>query len=100
MDCKNAYLKNNIPYILCKLEREPIRQNPAEIAHAVCVHQAHCPKENCHKLTAGWLKCTKLAVKQAEKPQEAAQQAFGDSAEKVTPKKRTRKKASESENKE
>ena len=70
MDCKFAYLKPKIPYLLCRKEAEPDGFNKTELFHAVCPHQAHCPKENCHKNTAGWVNCLKLV----QRAQEAAQQ--------------------------
>ena len=61
MECSHAYLEKNIDYVLCNKEPKPNRTNRTEISRAMCPHQAHCPKENCHKLTASWLKCVKLA---------------------------------------
>ena len=77
MDCKNSYLKQKIPYLLCKLEPEPTGYNKKELFHAVCAHQAHCPKENCHKNTPGWVNCIKLR----EKPQEAVQERFDEAVQ-------------------
>ena len=89
MECKFDYLKHDVEYVLCKKEPTPDRANRAALFHAICGHQAHCPKENCHKLTASWPNCIKLA----EKPQEAAGDAFAEiiPAQEEAPKKRTRK---------
>lgn len=89
MECSHAYLEKNIDYLLCDLEPKPNRLNRKDLFHAVCPHQAHCPKANCHKLTASWVKCVKLA--------EANQTAYDEVLDEVmpvqedAPKKRTRK---------
>lgn len=60
MECPHAYMKQHIDYVLCKKEPEPSRHDREKLFHAVCAHQVHCPKENCHKLSAGWQNCMKL----------------------------------------
>ena len=88
MECKYAYMKKNIPYVLCSKEPEPKGIDRKELFHAVCGHQAHCPKENCHKLTGSWLRCVKLA----ERNQMAYEEALGvaESTEAKAPKTRPR----------
>ena len=76
MECQYAYLKENIDYVLCKREPEPTRYDKTELFHAVCPHQEHCPRENCHKLTAGWLTC----AKRPQTTQNAPQATFAKSA--------------------
>jgi len=97
MDCKYAYLKRGIPYLLCQMEPEPTGYDKTSLFHAVCPHQAHCPKENCHKNTPGWERCAKLA----RKPQEAAQQPFAGAVqtepEAEKPRQRSRKRANSAE---
>lgn len=66
MECRYAYMKQNIDYVLCKKEPEPTRYDREKLFHAVCAHQVHCPRENCHKLSAGWMHCAKLAEKRQE----------------------------------
>ena len=70
MECRNAYMKPNIDYVLCSKEPEPTRYDRKKLFHAVCAHQVHCPRENCHKLSAGWERCVKLS--------QTRQDAFGD----------------------
>lgn len=60
MECKFAYMKQHIDYVLCSKEPEPDRHNRTAVFHAMCGHQVNCPKENCHKLTATWRNCVKL----------------------------------------
>ena len=89
MECIHAYLEKNIDYVLCDKEPKPNPYNRKELFHAVCAHQAHCPKEKCHKLTASWLNCVKLA----EKPQSGAGEDFAEAipVQDEAAKKRTRK---------
>lgn len=89
MECKHAYLDRNIDYVLCDKEPNPNPFDRKELFHAICAHQAHCPKQNCHKLTAGWLNCVKLA----EKPQKGAGESFAAevSVPEEAPKRRSRK---------
>ena len=100
MDCKHAYLKDKIPYLLCDMENIPSGYDRRELFHAVCLHQAECPQHNCHKLTPAWPSCLKLREIPTEKPQESAGVAFVsdegvDTATKKAPQKRTRKPQSE-----
>lgn len=89
MECKHAYLEKNIDYVLCNKEPKPNPFDRTELFHAVCAHQAHCPKQKCHKLTASWLNCAKLA----EKPQDDARENFTEEipVQEKAPKKRSRK---------
>ena len=89
MECKYAYMRSDIEYVLCKKEPTPDRTDRNALFHAVCGHQAHCPKKNCHKLTASWLNCVKLS----EKPQDDAGETFEEavSTQEEAPKKRSRK---------
>lgn len=89
MECKFAYLKHDIDYVLCKKEPVPARADKTALFHAVCGHQAHCPKENCHKLTASWPSCVKLA----DKPQNDAGEPFAEEVpvQEEAPKKRSRR---------
>ena len=76
MECPYAYLKSDIEYVLCKKEPEPNRHDRNALFHAACGHQAECPKAHCHKLTASWIKCVKLAGK----PLNAVQATFATNA--------------------
>lgn len=100
MDCKHAYMQKKIPYVLCDKEAIPSGYDRKELFHAVCIHQAHCPTQNCHKLTPEWTSCIKLREIRAEKPQESAGVAFVadegmNTTTKKAPQKRTRKPQSE-----
>lgn len=89
MECIHAYLERNINYVLCDKEPKPRRTDRNALFHAVCPHQAHCPKENCHKLTASWRDCVKLA----EANQRAYDAVFDEAvpAQEEAPKKSTRR---------
>lgn len=60
MECRHAYLKQNIDYVLCDKEPTPNRNDRTALFHAVCAHQVDCPKQHCHRLSAGWMRCVKL----------------------------------------
>lgn len=97
MECKYAYMKQHIDYVLCKKEPEPDRHDRRKLFHAMCGHQVNCPKENCHKLTSSWRNCAKLVEREPVKTEETYEDVFpgaGDDPEMVAPK-RGRKKASE-----
>lgn len=89
MECKYAYLKHDIEYVLCKKEPTPDRADRNALFHAVCGHQVHCPKQNCHKLTASWRNCVKLAGE----PQEATGAPFAVEVptQEAAPQKRSRR---------
>ena len=89
MECSHAYLERNIDYVLCDMEPKPNRLNRTALFHAVCAHQAHCPKQNCHKLTSSWVECVKLAEANQRAYDEVLDEAV--SVQGGTPKKRTRK---------
>lgn len=88
MECEFAYTKKNIDYVLCKKEPEPTRFDREKLFHAVCAHQVECPKKQCHKLSAGWEKCVKLA----ESHQAAYESVFDEGVQTPTeaPKRTTR----------
>lgn len=89
MECTHAYLRKDIEYLLCDFEPQPSRANRPSLFHAVCAHQAHCPKQNCHKNTPSWVNCAKLA----EKPQDDAGERFDEavSTQEEATEKRTRR---------
>lgn len=61
MECRYAYMKQHIDYVLCNKEPEPDRHDREKLFHAVCAHQVDCPTKKCHKLSANWKRCAKLA---------------------------------------
>ena len=89
MDCEFAYMKDKIPYVLCRKEPEPDRFDRKSVFHAACPHQEHCPKQNCHKLTAAWMSCFKLS----QKPRDGAGVAFVAPTDEGTATKKTAQKA-------
>ena len=93
MQCKFAYLKRDIDYILCCKEPEPTRYDREKLFHAVCAHQVECLKENCQKLSASWERCAKLR----EAPKTAYEEVFPDTVqepdEELKPAKKSRRKA-------
>lgn len=88
MECKFAYMKPHIDYVLCKKEPEPNRHDRERLFHSMCGHQVNCPKENCHKLSAGWQNCVKLR----EAPRSAPDEVSASEVQK-TPDEETKKPA-------
>lgn len=100
MECKFAYMKQHIDYVLCKKEPEPGRHDREKLFHAICGHQVDCPKENCHKLTANWRNCTKLVEREPEPVEGPAtyEEVFpdaGEDPELVQPRRGRKKKSDE-----
>lgn len=92
MDCKFAYLKDKIEYLLCRKEAEPDVFDRAGIAHSVCIHQVHCPRQNCHKNSPGWVNCAKLAEKpEKPAPRQIEAEPVAEPAEKKSSSNRRRK---------
>ena len=94
MDCKFAYAKNGIDYVLCKKEKAPNPQDTASVAHAACLHQKWCPHKGCHRLDENWAKCFKLAQETVKRFDEAVpvEESFIPA---TAPRKRTVKKKTE-----
>ena len=92
MECKYAYMKQHIDYVLCKKEPDPSRHDREKLFHAVCAHQVECPKEKCHKLSANWRNCSKLVEREP-----TYEDVFPDAGEepKMVAPKRGRKKSDE-----
>ena len=100
MECRHAYMKQHIEYVLCDKEPEPSRQNRTAVFHAMCAHQVSCPKQNCHKLTASWQNCMKLVEQKPEltSEPETYEEVFpdaGEDPELVQPKRGRKKKSDE-----
>lgn len=92
MECPHAYMKQHIDYVLCNKEPEPTRYDREKLFHAVCAHQVECPKQNCHKLSAGWERCAKLAEAQKTAYEEVFSEPTVEPDEALeTPKKGRRK---------
>lgn len=80
MECIHAYKDREIDYILCDKEKKPYKNDRSAVFHAMCSHQALCPKANCHKLTASWLDCAKLK----ESAQNGAEETFDEADDEPT----------------
>ncbi len=88
MDCKFAYIKKKIPYVLCLKETEPDGYDRKALFSAMCPHQEYCHKLDCHKLTPEWVGCLKLR----ENVQNGAEVAFVADASEDAPATKTRQK--------
>lgn len=94
MECRYAYRKEHIEYVLCGKEPEPNRFDREKLFHAVCAHQVDCPKRNCLQLSPGWERCAKL---QEPKP-EATEEDTASEPPKEAPEKARRKTATRNKN--
>lgn len=97
MECKFAYMKQHIDYVLCKKEPEPTRYDREKLFHAVCAHQVHCPKENCHKLSAGWERCAKLKGVSVKTYEDIFPEISFDPDEAIRPARKSRRKTKSEE---
>lgn len=92
MDCKYAYMKDNIEYVLCKKEPTPNRLDRTAVFHSMCAHQVDCPKRKCHKLSASWERCAKLAVRNRKAYDSVFHEDGAEAAEAPGKPKKTRRK--------
>lgn len=68
MDCKHAYFKDGIDYVLCDIGGMPKTRKLAEITSHMCPYQRFCPNIRACALLPEWVNCGKL--KEAEPPAE------------------------------
>lgn len=65
MECRYAYVKQGVNYVLCKCQGEPNSAKMQDITRCMCGHQRFCPQIQHCTLLPSWQHC---AVKnQAEK---------------------------------
>lgn len=94
MDCKNAYIKNGINYILCSREPEPKPGDQRAICHAICGFQRFCPTIRSCTLLPSYVGCMKLKAENTPETHDAPAGTKIPEAETVNaPKKKTAKKA-------
>ena len=65
MECKYAYVKNGINYVLCKCQGEPSSDKMQDVAHCMCGHQRFCTQIKHCTLLPTWQYCQ--TKKQADK---------------------------------
>lgn len=71
MDCKHAYFKDDIQYVLCDCGGKPQSKKLNEVTKYMCQHQRYCPNIRACALLPEWVNCDKL--KREEMPVEVAQ---------------------------
>ena len=91
MECKNAYRKDGISYILCRCAGEPDAKDQRAVCHALCGFQRFCPNARTCTLLPTWPGCMRL--KAPERPQEAAESEREPETGENAPKKSTRRKS-------
>lgn len=71
MDCKHAYFKDDIQYVLCDCGGKPQSKKLNEVTKHMCQYQRYCPNIRACALLPEWVNCDKL--KREEMPVEVAQ---------------------------
>jgi len=69
MECKHAYIKENINYVLCDCDGKPEKYDLKNITPIMCNYQRFCPKVNQCALLPTWRECKKLHQNQEKKPE-------------------------------
>lgn len=96
MECKNAYRKDGINYILCRCAGDPNPRDMHAVCHAMCGFQRFCPNIRACTLLPTWAGCTRL---KPPAPPQTLQEAAGGGMQAETgndsPKKNSRRKAAE-----
>lgn len=59
MDCKHAYFKDNIPYVLCDCDGTPRTARLDEVTKYMCGYQRFCPNIRACTLLPEWIACSK-----------------------------------------
>lgn len=62
MDCKHAYFKDDIPYVLCRCEKEPRTNKLRDVSGSMCGYQRFCPNIRACALLPTWPECRKLSI--------------------------------------
>lgn len=60
MDCIHAYFKDDVPYVLCRCEKEPRTNRLSDITPCMCGHQRFCPNVRACTLLPSWVTCSRL----------------------------------------
>lgn len=66
MDCKHAYFKNGIKYVLCDCGGDPKNNKLDEITKHMCGYQRFCPNARACALMPEWVNCSKLRMAEAK----------------------------------
>lgn len=91
MECKHAYLKSGVNYVLCKCQGEPKSLKMQDVTPCMCGHQRFCPQIQHCTLLPTWQNC--LVKRQAEKKTVVAFEEEDEKVEEPAPKpKRTSRK--------
>ena len=65
MDCKHAYFKDGIQYVLCDCGGTPKTKKLADITQHMCAYQRFCPNIRACALLPEWVNCHKLKTEEA-----------------------------------
>ena len=64
MECKHAYFKDDIPYVLCDCVGTPRTKKLDEVTKCMCGYQRFCPNIRACTLLPEWRECSKLRTAQ------------------------------------
>ena len=67
MDCKHAYFKDGIQYVLCDCGGAPKSRKLVDVTPHMCAYQRFCPNIRTCALLPEWVNCPRLKT---EKPTE------------------------------
>lgn len=84
MDCRYAYFKDGVPYVLCRKDKEPRTNRLDEITKCMCGYQRFCPNIRACALLPTWVECQKLKV-----PDESESKVIPAVTQKTTKRKKT-----------
>lgn len=92
MECKYAYKKTGVQYILCKCLGEPQSVKMADTAHYMCGHQRFCQKIQDCSLLPSWTECKVRKMAEAKAKAELTEVMNKAAEAKVKRESRRRKK--------
>lgn len=70
MDCKHAYFKDGIEYVLCDFCTTPRTKKLPEVTQSMCTYQRFCPNKRTCALLPEWVNCSR--IKSEQHPAETA----------------------------
>ena len=78
MECKHAYRRDDVDYIICDVDGKVTSNKLSEVAPKLCLYQRFCPNiRNCALLPT-WVDCQKLANEAVKMTAEAEIDEYGE----------------------
>ena len=76
MECKHAYFKAGINYVLCKCQGEPASESIQDLTRCLCGHQKFCRQIRSCSLLPTWRDCIVKKQHEEEKLEKAMANAM------------------------